>query len=167
MFDEELLARIRAYIRTYEATFTHEALRERLIHDGAPAEAVDLVLAEMRRPPYLGPPAPGAPGTEGPARWSARRFFGVVVLCVVANLVVIAAAGGLAAWAESGTVFGVVGLVGLVAEIAAIAVYAKRNDSVTAVGLVVALCLTPVVVGVLLVGACFAILLGMGGKIGG
>jgi len=156
MYDEALLQQIRDYLRQHGGTYTTAALRERLIRDGVPAGAVDQVLSEPQGSPYLGPPPPPA-ATQ--SRWNAKVFFAVLVLSVVVNLLVAGGALALAIQTNNGASFLVIPAA-LVAEIAAAVVYARKNTSVT-VALVVALALSPVIAGVLLLGAClvfFAVL---------
>jgi hypothetical protein len=151
MYDEALLQQIRDYLNQNRGTYTIEALRERLIRDGVPARAVDQVLAEPQ-PAYGGPP-PQPPASA--SRWNAKVFFAVLVLSVVVNLLVGGGALALAIQVNNGAPFLLVPAA-LVAEIAAAVVYARKNTSVT-VALVVALALSPVIAGVLLLGACIAI----------
>jgi hypothetical protein len=166
MYDDVLLERIRDYLRANQATYTLEALRERLVADGAPPDAVDRVIAEMRASPYYGPAPAGASAVVPDSRWNVKKFFAVLAGVTTLNVLGVAGAAALSFATESAWAFGAVGLLALAAEIAAAVVYAKKNTTVT-VALVVAIVLTPVVVGVLLAGACIAILIGMNGKIGG
>ncbi len=161
MDDEALLEQIRAYIRQHRATYTLEALRDRLIRDGAPPEAVGRVLVEMTEgpqpppsSPYLGPaPSPPPPAT----RWSFKTIFGLIVAVVVANL----AGLGLSLWLAFSTelelLFYLVAGGGLVAEVIGVVVFASRNRSVS-LGLLLGIVATPLVVGLLLLGTCLYII---------
>src|SRR6185369_8051265 len=89
------------------------------------------------------------------SRWNAKVFFAVLVLSVVVNLLIAGGSFALCVWADNGAPFLLVP-VALVGEIAAAVIYARKNTSVT-VALVVALALSPIIAGVLLLGACFVL----------
>jgi hypothetical protein len=165
MHDDVLLEQIRAYIRQYRATYTTDALRARLVADGAPADAVDAVIAELSQTPYYGPTPESATGAPE-KKWGYGRFFLVLGVSVLVNVCVIVGAFALAFQFSSGApIFGGLCLIAAAAEVALAVKYAKTNSAVTA-GLIVAICLTPVAIGVLLLGVCAAVLVSMG-NIGG
>jgi hypothetical protein len=151
MYDDELIERLRGYVRENRGTYTTEAMRARLIKDGAPADAVDMVLAEAA--PYAPPDAPAA--DTGARQFPVWPFVGVAALSVAANVAVIFAAVIIALGSESGGAVAAVLLLGLGLEIAAAAAIG-RWARMPSRGLLVALTLTPVAVAALTAGACFA-----------
>jgi hypothetical protein len=162
MHDEALLEQIRAYFRQHRATYTLDALRERLIRDGAPPDAVGQVLVEMSgqpQPPpgspYLGP-APTAPATGG-TPWSFKTIFGLIVVVTIANLAVLGLSLYLAFATEVVLLFYVVAGAALVAEVVGIVHFASRNRSVS-LGLLLGIIATPLVVALLLLGTCLYII---------
>lgn len=168
MTDDELLEQIRGYVRQNQSTYTMDALRARLLADGAPAAAVDRVIAEQSASPYYGP-APVSPAGPPAERWTYGKFFLVLSLAVAANVGVVVGAFFLAFTLDTSGMGGIafIGtcLLAAGAEVALAVRYAKRNSAITA-GLLVAICLTPVAVGVLLLGACLVIIASMGNNWG-
>ncbi len=157
MHDPELAERIRAYIEQNRATYTIQALRSRLIADGVPAEAVDAVIAEMSGSAPYGPPLQTPRTAPRGSTWRLGHFLLIVPLGVVANILVLTGAIAIYAYTYSNALFLLVGVGALVGEVLLAVKYAKSNSSVTA-GLLVAICMTPVVVGVLLLGACIVLI---------
>lgn len=160
--DDDLYRQIREYLEANRANYTMPALRARLVSDGVPPEAVDRVIAEMSTVPYYGAtPAPAV--DEKP--WGVGRFFLVCAASVVVNVGVIVGLFALMIWANSGWIFALGSFLAIAVEVYLAVRYAKQSSAVTA-GILVAIVVTPVVVGVLLVGACFAMIAG-GGRIAG
>lgn len=163
MPDEALLEQIRAYIRQHRTTYTLEALRDRLIRDGAPPDAVGRVLVEMtegRQPPppdspYLGP-APSPPSGPAP-KWSIKTIFALIVAVVLANLAGLGLTFYLAIESDLFFVVWVFAGGALVAEVAGTVYFASRNRSVS-LGLLLGIVATPIVVMLLLLGACLYII---------
>ncbi len=164
-YDEELLNRIREYVRQNMGTYTPEALRDRLIRDGAPAEAVDRVISETRGSPYYGPPPVPMPPASPARPLRASIVLLVITAGIVVNLAVAAGALFLAIQFNSALPW-ILCPLAVAAEIAGAIAYGRKSPSVT-VGLVVGLVLTPIVAVVLLLGACIAIIYAMGGSIAG
>ena len=165
MYDERLLNQIREYVRQNRAAYTLDALRARMLRDGVPAEAIDHVLAEQQGSPYLGPAPEAAPGAA-PSRFPILVFFGILALSVFVNIVVLIGAGFLSAEVNNSLAFFLVCGLAAVGEIVAAVAYAKKNPTVT-VAIVVALAVTPIVIGALLLGACVVVLWMLNWKIGG
>jgi hypothetical protein len=165
MPDEALLEEIRAYIRQHRSTYTLEALRDRLIRDGAPPDAVGRVLVEMtegRQPPppppdspYLGP-APSPPSGSA-ARWSIKTIFALIVGVVLANLAGLGLTLYLAIESDLFALVWVFAGGALVAEVVGTVYFASRNRSVS-LGLLLGIVATPIVVMLLLLGTCLYII---------
>jgi len=165
MYDDAMLEQIRFYLRQNQSRYTIDALRARLVADGAPADAVERCIAELNASPYYGP-APGVAPTEPGQKWGVGKFFLVLALGVLVNVGVVAAATFASFALETGWAFGGVCLLAAAAEVYVAIVYAKKNSAVTA-GLLVAIAVTPVIVVLLLIGVCFAAIYSMNGRIAG
>ena len=168
MYDEQLIARIREYLRQNQGQFTFEALRERLISEGVDPAAIDVAAAQLRsegRPVYGAPPY-GAPLPQPPKR---KGSLGRVLLVTAGVVLLNLAVGALGFWgaALSGSAVLLEILVPLVlaAEIAGAVVYFKKRVDVS-IGLMIAIVATPIVVFALLLGACI-LLIANEGRIGG
>ena len=156
MNDDEHLDAIREYVRDNRETFTREAMRERLIRDGATPEAIDLVLDEEQAAAAeraAVPPAPVDDEARSRARWTmvavaAASLFGYLLILGAA---VISAVAG----ASAGAFFAIF-VAGIALEVF-IALQFARRGGVTDRKLVTAIALTPVAVAALLSGACFAV----------
>ncbi len=152
MEDEDLLDRIRVYVRANRTTFTTEAMRKRLLKDGVPSEAIDRVFAENAAEPRVQPDEEEKPSisTEDLV-YVVLGVFAVSCIAIVLNTVAAAAltAGG---WPELVIVYSA----GLVVMFMAAVSYV-RSRGVRNVRIVIAIALIPLVIGGALMGACFAI----------
>ena len=155
MHDDELLDRLRAYVRENRGTYTAQAIRDRLIKDGAPKDAVDRVLAEEvpYGAPYGASYAPAA--SQSAARgWPVWPFVGVAALSLVGNFVIMFVAVIVGLGSETGVAAGAILILGMALEIAG-ATMIGRWARIPTTRLLVALALTPLAVAALMLGACF------------
>jgi hypothetical protein len=168
MYDEQLLARIRAYLRQNQGRYTYEALRRKLISEGVEPAAIDIATAEIgpQAAPVVAAPPYGAPIPQPPTRKAGLgRILLVATVVVVLNIL-----GGVVGFygmieANNGYVFLAIAGLLFAAEVAGAIVYFRKNQNVS-VGLMLAIVATPVVVFALLLGACLLLIAG-GGRIGG
>jgi hypothetical protein len=168
MYDEQLLARIREYLRQNQGRFTFEALRQKLIAEGVEPAAIDVAAAQLRSEgqPVYGTPPYGAPLPQPSKR---KAHLGRVLLVAAGVVLLNFVVGALGFWAilASGIPFllEILAPLLLAAEIAGAIIYFKKNLNVS-VGLMVAIVATPVVAFALLLGACLLLIAGEG-RIGG
>jgi hypothetical protein len=162
MHDEALLEQIRAYIRQHRSTYTLEALRDRLIRDGAPPDAVGRVMVEMTEgpqpavdSPYLGP-APSPPPSMA-KKWSIKTIFAMILAVVIVNIAGICLTLYIAFSTDLAFLFWVFAIGAIVAEVVAVVKFSSRNRSVS-LGLLLGIVATPIVVVLLLLGTCLYII---------
>ena len=169
MYDEQLIARIREYLRQNQGQFTFEALRQRLISEGVDPAAIDIAAVELGSdgtPAAYGAPPYGPPVAPQATKFRWGRMLLVTSGVVVANIVAGCASlyfGGIQM--GDGTLFMAVAVLFFVAELGGGIYLFSRNRAVS-VGLIVAIVATPVVVFALLLGACI-LLIANEGRIGG
>ena len=154
MDDEHVLDEIREYVRQNRETYTRDAMRQRLVADGMPAEAVDRIIDEEEAAAVERDAArPAAIDSE--ARSNARRIMtGVAAASSFGYLLIVLAAVITAFSGESPVAFVAVLVAGLALEAYLARVYA-RSRAVGEPKLVWAITFTPIVVAVLMFGACF------------
>jgi hypothetical protein len=150
MADPQQVVRIRDYLEQHRQTYDRDTLRQKLLADGHPAEAVDLAMAQVYGVQITGS-VPRAPGTS--RKKLALALVGVFFFNYLAVPAILSALPD---------IFGSYTLLAfplvVVLEILAAVLLRKRDRSLArGFGWGVVATLAPIVVGVALVGICIAV----------
>ena len=78
MADSQQVARIRDYLEQHRQTYDRDALRQQLLADGHPAEAVDLAIAQVYGVQVTGP-------VQQPARDTRAKLALVILGTLLVN----------------------------------------------------------------------------------
>lgn len=149
MADDATVARIRAYLEQHRYTYERDVLRQKLIDDGAPPQAVDLAIAQVYGFDVQGTSTPAATSN---VLTIVLLGFGVFLLNYAASFLTLAASNG----SEYALI--VPAVLALGELVAAIVLWRRRPPIARGLAWGLAGSLIPLVLLALLFGICIALL---------